>query len=547
MGVKRFFKWLKSTFPNCTGKVFEKPIDNLFIDMNSLYHSSCQKVYMYGDYAPLPRLLTTKKPSQPDPSKMEIKFIDEICNEIDREISLVQPRKRVVLCVDGVAPLGKQNQQRLRRFKSSIDYPDRNFDTNAISPGTLLMSKISYAIEVFIIKNISKKYSNIEFIFSSEQAPGEGEHKIISYIRKMDTNETCCIIALDADLIMLSLATHHNNIYLLRLNPLYNDVIVNIDIFRKELLEKLKSNDEEKQRNNKLIINDFVMICFLIGNDFLPNIPTMDIMYDAVDIAIDEYMKIKGHLTLEEGDKILLNHDNLYRYITTLASYETKMINDKIQNKDTYFSDPLLEKNITDDNKIKLESYKCDYYNKHFKNFDSANVCNDYINGMQWILTYYTTGIHDWDYTYSFHYSPFFSDLAPHFKTFKSKLNYNTKPNEPFKQLLGILPPKSSHLLPQPLGKILETDLSNYCPETFEIDYSGKREKWEAIILIPYMNKNEITKIYNKYKGKITNRDLERNVFKPSLKYVYDKSNEYYIRLKNVTIRCHVLIDHIEL
>ena len=59
-------------------------------------------------------------------------------------------------------------------------------------------------------------------LYSSHSDPGEGEHKIMKFIRglvtdpKYDKNERHCIYGLDADLILLSLSLHDVNLILLR-------------------------------------------------------------------------------------------------------------------------------------------------------------------------------------------------------------------------------------------------------------------------------------------------------------------------------------------
>ena len=54
--------------------------------------------------------------------------------------------------------------------------------------------------------SVSPEWQNLEVIFSNEKVAGEGEHKIINYLRKYQRKgESCCIHGMDADLIMLEI------------------------------------------------------------------------------------------------------------------------------------------------------------------------------------------------------------------------------------------------------------------------------------------------------------------------------------------------------
>jgi 5'-3' exoribonuclease 1 len=156
--------------------------------------------------------------------------------DLDRIITqIVKPRVSLYMAIDGVAPRAKLNQQRSRRFRSAKDMQDATkdlkkdqqssddgstnggvFDSNCITPGTEFMAKVSETIKYFIRKKVKEDplWRNLTIIFSGQEIPGEGEHKIMDHIRQMKSqpgyqpNTRHCIYGQDADLIMLGLVTH---------------------------------------------------------------------------------------------------------------------------------------------------------------------------------------------------------------------------------------------------------------------------------------------------------------------------------------------------
>jgi 5'-3' exoribonuclease 2 len=59
------------------------------------------------------------------------------------------------------------------------------WDTAAITPGTAFMNKLATALASWkkrIIDDITHPYNRVEIIISDSNQPGEGEHKIFTFI-----------------------------------------------------------------------------------------------------------------------------------------------------------------------------------------------------------------------------------------------------------------------------------------------------------------------------------------------------------------------------
>ena len=154
------------------------------------------------------------------------------------------------IAIDGIPPKGKMKQQRMRRYKS--EFENKKWNTNAISPGTYFMEKLNYTIREWIKQ---KNYS-LKIIFSDSNERGEGEHKILQYIKHNDIDRSV-IYGLDADLIMLSLVSKKENIYLLRERTEYN--IENTENEYIYLIIDEAKKHIQKEINN---IDDYIFLCF---------------------------------------------------------------------------------------------------------------------------------------------------------------------------------------------------------------------------------------------------------------------------------------------
>jgi 5'-3' exoribonuclease 1 len=265
------------------------------------------------------------------------RYIDRMVTEI------AKPKKLLFMAIDGVAPRAKLNQQRARRFRAAQERmesiqkakqrgdnvdEEAMFDSNCITPGTEFMEIVGKHLRWFIRKKIKEDslWKNLEVVFSGHDVPGEGEHKIMQYIREARAkegylpNQRHCMYGGDADLIMLGLATHEPHFTLLREVVDFSGgkggskfggrqtvirqtrevqyQLMNLCILREYILLDL-SIGTGLALDGERLCDDFIFLTFLVGNDFLPHLPTLDIGEHAFDVIFKAYKEMLT--TLGEG------------------------------------------------------------------------------------------------------------------------------------------------------------------------------------------------------------------------------------------------------
>jgi 5'-3' exonuclease len=557
MGIKHYFKWFKNKFADSIYRLKKGEtlsdlkeevimedgivVDNLMIDMNGLFHNSAQKIYKYGNFKSPKSLLGRPKHSKASGGyQTQLKVFQDVCSSIDNILNIVKPRKRLIMCVDGPAPLSKQAQQRQRRFMSALEADEnKSFDSCSITPGTKFMDFLTKYIDWYIRKQMSNPdcfWSNIEIVFSNEKSPGEGEHKLLSYVRNYgNKEESFCINGMDADLIMLALASHMPKFYILReemMDPSFDFYIIDIGTVRSSLCEIMRWKDKKDNYDSERAINDFIFMCFAVGNDFLPHIPALEIIEGGIEVMFDVYKNVGeefGHITKIGSKGVQFCKKSLAAFLGTISQYEKGVLEDKLSHKDRYFPNPLLEgcaKFLEGKYDLDIERYREEYYRTNLSDVDEEKLCHDYLEGMQWVLSYYTKGPPNWKWRFPYHYAPFAYTISKHVKTFKFPEYPISSPTVPFIQLLSVLPPKSADLLPTPLADVLRgKEMEEYCPKDFPIDLSGCKNTWEATVILPMIEYSDIEKIYFKYIQNVPEQERRRNTLGKS--YIYQPSNSY--------------------
>jgi 5'-3' exonuclease len=355
MGIHYFYTWLTHRYPQIKipHDARNSPqIDYLYLDLNGIIHL-CAK----DESALFKDMLCGKKTEE---------IYISILNYTNYVIGQVKPRKGLMIAIDGVAPRAKMNNQRNRRFMSSKSQSQVNdfmvntlkmspgivnFKNNSISPGTEFMVELNKTIRFMLQQKLHEDegWKGLEVVFSGGDVPGEGEHKILNYIRQQrqsadfDLNSTHCIYGNDSDLVLLSLLTHIPNVVLLREEMQHGHrTVINsatkrttdhkkmelifINILREYFAIEFESVVAKAPQNLEHVIDDFVLFSFFIGNDFLHQVYCMNtkmgIFDQFIEVITRYYLKVGKFLT----NKAKINWDSFYAVLAEFLPLQTKMI-----------------------------------------------------------------------------------------------------------------------------------------------------------------------------------------------------------------------------
>ncbi|KAL6038203.1 hypothetical protein STEG23_030971, partial [Scotinomys teguina] len=368
MGVPKFYRWISERYPCLSEVVKEHQIpefDNLYLDMNGIIHQC----------------------SHPNDDDVHFRISDDkiftdIFHYLEVLFRIIKPRKVFFMAVDGVAPRAKMNQQRGRRFRSAKEAEDKikkaiekgetlpteaRFDSNCITPGTEFMARLHEHLKYFVNMKIStdKSWQGVTIYFSGHETPGEGEHKIMEFIRSEkakpdhDPNTRHCLYGLDADLIMLGLTSHEAHFSLLREEVRFGGKktqrvcapeettfhLLHLSLMREYIdyeFSALKEKITFKYDIEK-IIDDWILMGFLVGNDFIPHLPHLHINHDALPLLYGTYTAIlpelggyineSGHLNLPRFEKYLVKLSDFDREHFSEVFVDLKWFESKVGNK----------------------------------------------------------------------------------------------------------------------------------------------------------------------------------------------------------------------
>ncbi|CUG87179.1 5-3 exonuclease, putative [Bodo saltans] len=508
------------------------------------------------------------------------------------------------------------------------DEDPNKFDSNCISPGTLFMTKVAQYVHKRVVDKIASTdalWSGLSVVCSDTSTPGEGEHKLIDFIRAqtsyahMDSKNMFhtsrggpkpahVICGLDADLILLCLSLHLESVYIMRdvkrqgtfnqrgggrlgkprrgtsavdgphdddapledtnreegeeasaaanvaeqvvtaalqtrtksyeyfFVDLIGDRIVsemralclatnfvvkmptafqnvsssNGFIVRgpttEEMFQKLNGKgggDVAKVWSpcgssfNFKLIDDFVAMASVMGNDFLPRIPSAYCGESAMDNFLEVYVRCVlpyGFLTEGKGE---INLRQLGRFLGGYGKMESMLFRQHLvkekqcEPRDARGAFPTVADHM----------YRKQYYTTTtIQQSTIAASCKAYIEGLRFVWQYYscTSEYCSWSWYYPHHHAPFATDLAQLLEDLawdKKKLPappLEVNPPSTFAQLLCILPPSSRKLLPGTLHDLMTnppSHLEDTFPSEWAVDYAGSNGREHlSTVLLPFAN-----------------------------------------------------------
>ena len=493
MGIKHFFNWFRTTYNHHIDTLYgtQSPgdrVETLALDLNGIFHPATQKAFGYGAHAPDRVSFGPPKTFR----QQQARAFREILGTIDGLVARVRPTKRLLLCVDGVAGSAKMAQQRQRRFRREVDTAC-DFDSNAITPGTEFM----HSLEQFLLGVIGSRWSTLEVVFSGEKVPGEGEAKIFQYLRESPRPERVCVVGMDADLVMLALcAAERHAIWIFRQDSWDANKVHWMDV-------------SSIAREMQVPVEDFVFLCFLVGNDFLPPVPGLEIKSDGIDILLRMYREACPDGIVDSKTKIpcFKSVQRLFRKMLE-QHIDGDLLHLKYRKRSMYHRFPALEESCCETH-VDMREFRERYYAAKLPGCDPVAVSAEYLRGLQWVIQYYTLGMPCWSWRYPYYYAPLLVDLADPSVACPDRRFPESAPCDPFLQLLSVLPPSSARLLPPELGKIMETQ--EWFPESFQLDFDGKKQDWEAIALLPWVDPEQLREAYGQALPTVRREHLERN------------------------------------
>ena len=291
-------------------------------------------------------------------------------------------------------------------------------------------------------------------------------------------------------------------------------------------------------------------MCFMLGNDFMPHFPALNIRLNAIDKLVKIYCQhfYKKNLNLvykllennkqnnnqDRKDEYIsndlkykINNKNFKEFVRLLSENEEKFLinleSNRLKFENNYKRNnvidlndenilnnlPVFDRNIEKYINPSEHKWERRYYYSLFdidleldeENFNNKirKIVNNYLEMIVWTLNYYNDECINWRLHYKYNYPPLLSDLFRFIPYFDNEivLQREINPYHSICGLVNIIPPTSYHLLPKAVEDYMNTnfDASNYDINSMNFVYAYSRYFWESHIIDEYIEKIDINVI----------------------------------------------------
>lgn len=509
MGIPSYYKKLVDRFPRLVQKgIQEIQSDVLLMDFNCL-------IYQCVRGPGIPVYTTATR------DVWETAVLDAVKAYTLKIWATAGRPSKVFIGVDGVVPMAKIRQQRLRRFKSRWLAAAESeagvrrqgedvWDTNAITPGTEFMEKLARALR-------SLAEGRAGWTISAADEAGEGEQKLMAWVRS-HRNELAgkeiVVYGLDADLIVLSLLGVAREVPSVGGWKLLRELsefegrrddnsfgCLNIV----ELLNILRPPDMSAEE----YMMDYICGMSFLGNDFLPHSLSVKMREGGHDKLCHALVSLheSGMRLIRDG---LVQRDACYELTRLWAADEESNIDHSFRQK--YKMRPLPPKTDRDRLMMHIENLPITWasenilwkngfglvpdwrsvYRRCFLHEAPADhICREYMRGLQWIVDYYLGKDVSYSWYFPWNVPPLWGDLEAAFQqesaTTLLKAPSPSPPVAPEEQLAMVLPMDSWWLIRSTRLRGLPGRAPIYWPSGFSFFSLGRRWLWECEAEIPIL------------------------------------------------------------
>lgn len=248
----------------------------LCIDLNSMIHE------IYNNASDL----RNASMASVMPDEFMLSLIPNVISELRSVVEAFKPAVTYI-GVDGAAPLAKVSQQRKRRFLGGDQYRVQ------ISPGTRFMDALDSRLR-------KMESSSTEFVVSGSGERGEGEVKIFRFLEEspLASEGDVAIYGADADIIVRAFIGTPERVWIFSTLKTRKNMLnrVNVKKLRKIFAESVKSSSRIyglraaiEGEGPLFMKNLFFMTSLVLGNDFVPKIPSLSHNMDLY-VFVDKFM-----------------------------------------------------------------------------------------------------------------------------------------------------------------------------------------------------------------------------------------------------------------